>query len=285
MYTLRNKSLSVSILDPIADRAREGSRYCTGGYIWQVNDAQLGELISGPEYPKEPNTFDGQGMPDMFFTPLGAEQAKVGDEVGCIGVGRVLRTSSEEPFYVFHNREVIEFVHWDVTQADESGIEFVTTATFKDWTYQLTRSLNLDRRTLHSATAIKSMGKATLPIRWFAHPFFPLTEDGVLCHFSMPNSMQENPGYFVNNEGFVTRKPEHNWNYGWYQVIEYDLTQPTAFIGIQKHPKIGQITVSTDFFPDFLPVWGNSHTTSFEPYVIRELSAGQEASWQVSYQF
>ncbi len=40
MITLANDSLEVQFLDPVADRARFGVRYCTGGYIFQVRDAQ-----------------------------------------------------------------------------------------------------------------------------------------------------------------------------------------------------------------------------------------------------
>ena len=39
-----------------------------------------------------------QGAPDMFHRALGAEDVEVGGEVGCIGVGRVRRTSPIEPF-------------------------------------------------------------------------------------------------------------------------------------------------------------------------------------------
>ncbi|NJN82715.1 MAG: hypothetical protein HC802_10870 [Caldilineaceae bacterium] len=76
MFTLANEQLSVSLLDPVADRARLGSRYCVGGYIWQVTDAAKGALLAGPLYPHPaPNTFDGQGAPDMFLTPLGVARA------------------------------------------------------------------------------------------------------------------------------------------------------------------------------------------------------------------
>jgi len=78
MFLLTNPELTVSILDPVADVARLGSRYVTGGYIWQVTDSQAGELLSGPEYPREPNSFDGQGAPDFFIRALGAEDSPLG---------------------------------------------------------------------------------------------------------------------------------------------------------------------------------------------------------------
>ena len=94
MYTLESAELTVSILDPVVDQIRLGSRYCVGGYIYQVTDFDQGELLTGPQYPDPyPDTFDGQGAPDMFLTPLGAEDASVGEDVGIIGVGRVRRTS------------------------------------------------------------------------------------------------------------------------------------------------------------------------------------------------
>jgi hypothetical protein len=283
MYTLSNTDLTVSILDPIADRAREGSRYCTGGYIWQVTDAQKGELLSGPEYPKEPNTFDGQGMPDMFIRALGAEDTPVGGEVGCIGVGRVLRTSPVEPFGVFHNRQVSEFVHWEVSPSPDS-MTMRTAHAFREWAYRLERLVSLRGRAIHSRTEIHNTGQTPLPVRWFAHPFFPLTGDGVLCRFSLPVTLPENPGYFINPEGFVSRKPEHDWKRGWFQPVEFEMTG-SSLTTLQKHPKVGQVTVVTDFLPSFLPIWGNDRTFSFEPYYEKELAVGEGATWSIEYRF
>lgn len=283
MYALSNSELTVFILDPVADTARLGSRYCTGGYIWQVTDSKQGELLSGPEYPKKPNTFDGQGAPDFFIRTLGAEDAPLGGEVGVIGVGRVRRSSPVEPFDVRHNREVIEFVQWEVICAQNS-VTMRTRGAFREWAYTLERVVSLERRTLHSVTSIHNTGLVLLPVRWFAHPFFPLTADGVLCRFSLPFRLDENPGYRVNAEGFVARQPEHDWSTGWYQPVDY-VQDGAPLTVIQKHDRVGQVTAVTDFAPCFLPIWGNDRTFSFEPYFEREFAPGQSATWGIQYTF
>ena len=71
MYPLSNTDLQVELLDPLADQARFGIRYCTGGYIFQITDARHGPLLTGPTYPEDFNWFDGQGIPDAFnLAPL-----------------------------------------------------------------------------------------------------------------------------------------------------------------------------------------------------------------------
>lgn len=283
MYILKNSDLAVSILDPVADQARLGSRYCTGGYIWQIQDANRGELLTGPEYPQEPNTFDGQGAPDMFHRALGAEDVEVGGEVGCIGVGRVRRTSPIEPFDVRHNREVIEFVQWAVT-ADETQVTMQTEHAFQDWAYKLERFVQLAGRAVRSRTTIHSQGTDPLPVRWFAHPFFPIPVDNILCRFSMPVSFPDNPGYRITEESFIARKPEHNWRQGWYQPLTY-APEGDSITVVERHPKVGQVTATTDFMPGFLPIWGNQATFSFEPYFEQVLAQGEEASWSIVYRF
>ena len=60
MLTLAGDGLTLELLDPIADARKLGSRYCSGGYVWQVSDARHGPLLSGPRFPDaEPPVFDG----------------------------------------------------------------------------------------------------------------------------------------------------------------------------------------------------------------------------------
>jgi len=280
MHILSNSELTVMVLDPRADVARLGSRYCTGGYIWQVVDPRLGELFTGPEYPREPNTFDGQGAPEMFRTALN-EGAPVGGEVGCIGVGRVRRTSSLEPFDVRHNREVIEFIKWEVRRSGDE-LSMRGGHVFRDWSYEVERRVWLRDRTFSSETTVRCVGGVSLPIRWYAHPFFPIPADNILCRFSLPVGMPENPGYYMDAADFVARKAGHDWPRGSYQALDAT-TGGRPLKALMMHPAFGHVKVETDFEPAFLPIWGNDRTFSFEPYFERTLTPGTEARWAITY--
>ncbi|NUM68479.1 hypothetical protein HUU39_24940 [candidate division KSB1 bacterium] len=102
MYVLQNAQLSAHILDPIADQARLGPRYCVGGYIYQVRDAAGRPLLSGPEFPAEfPAVINGQGLPEVFqFTLYHAEQ-EVEERKLIIGVGLVDKISPQLPYHLF----------------------------------------------------------------------------------------------------------------------------------------------------------------------------------------
>jgi hypothetical protein len=284
MYTITNNQLTVTILDPVSDRARLGSRYCTGGYIYQVTDLDKGELFSGPEYPDPyPDVFDGQGAPDMFQTALLPGNVPVGGEVGCIGVGRVKRTSPREPFDVRFNPSVIEFLAWD-TQLEKSKLVMQAEQVFEPWRLQLTRQVALEGRTVVSSTSVTCTGSEKLPIRWFAHPFFPLTREHVLCQFTPGVSMPDNPAYRFNEAGFICRKPEFDWSRGgYYQPLQLQGNSPLKVV--EKHDRAGEVITTTDFVPGFLPIWGNQNTFSFEPYYIRELAPREKATWTISYTF
>ncbi len=283
MFTLANRELTVTLLDPATDTERFGSRYCVGGYIYQVTDAEKGELLSGPQYPSPtPDTFDGQGAPDQFVTVLGGD-APVGSEVTAIGVGRVLRTNAQEPFQVRHNPQVSQFLPWSVTITDDT-ITMQTEDAVYDWAYQLTRTVTLSGRTVHSHTAISNTGKDALPIRWFAHPFFPLTEDRVHCQFSLPVTFPENPGYEFNDEEFICQKADYDWERGYFLALDYKKVGNNMTV-IERHPTLGQVTIVTSFVPDWLPIWSNARTFSVEPYYIRELAAGESDAWSIEYRF
>jgi hypothetical protein len=241
-------------------------------------------LLAGPKYPDpEPDTFNGQGAPDMFMDTLGGEEAAVGDLVGCIGVGLVRRTSPQEPFSVRQNPQVEEWLTWRVQQTGES-ITMSADGAFGEWAYALTREVSLTGKTITSRTRVQSTGRAELPIRWFPHPFFPPTRDGVQCKLSIGMTLPESPGFALDEEGWIRLRPEHNWRRGCYQALDYDASA-TSLSVLQRHDRVGQIRMDVNYRPSYLPIWGNANTFSIEPYHSATLGQGEQDDWTVRYTF
>jgi hypothetical protein len=271
MYTLANHALEVSILDPVADQDRFGPRYCTGGYIYQVADKKLGDLMAGPTYPDSFNWFDGQGIPDAFhLSPLRDNRAT--DTLGLIlGIG----------LCDLAGREVKEYCTWQVTQGNDS-ITMRTEQSYQDFAVALERTVTLRERTVRSFTRVWNRSRATIPMRWYPHPFYPQPDTDELIKLNIPVEPIEDEGYFLAENGFITRKG-WKWEKGFY--LSLDHTPLTNLIVIQKHPKLGLVAATCSYAPDYFPIWGNPITFSWEPYLERTIGYGQDYSWWIDYEF
>lgn len=282
MHVLQSSSLSISLLDPATDQEKLGSRYCVGGYIWQVDDKVLGPLTAGPCFPGITNGFDGQGLPEVFEIAIGQDKAQVGDEVTVVGVGKVPRTSEVKPFHVRDNRAVSQFATWE-KDLSASDAFFRTEQEHGDLAWRMTRRITLQDRTLFSATTIENLSAAKLPIRWFAHPFFPWADDKVF-RFSTEARLSENAHWLLDNEGWVRRKPGANWRDG---SSFLPLIMPFGFpITIeQAHPIVGAVRIECDFPLAHCPIWGNERTVSCEPYFHTVVEPAATAAWLIAYHF
>lgn len=283
MYELTNNELTVQILDPYTDSKYLGSRYCVGGYVWQVIDPKHGKLLSGPQYPNpEPDTFHGQGAPDMFLKTLGGELSAVGEHVGVIGVGNILRTTAE-PFHVATNRNVVAPIEWKIERA-ASRLQMGGEHSHRNWSYSLSRDVSLTNRAVRITTALLNQGPAMLPLCAFAHPFFPPTRANRQCKLSLPVMPFENPGLVLDSEGWISRKPDHDWVNGAYQILDYEATGDGMTI-TQKHDAVGQVVTVLDFLPNRVAIWGNDRTSSFEPFIERDMAPATTVEWSVEYRF
>jgi hypothetical protein len=270
MFTLKNDTLTVRVLDPVADRERFGTRYCTGGYIFQIDDKRLGPLLSGPTYPDSFNTFDGQGIPDAFnLDPLRGD----GTEVAIIGIG----------VCDLQSNTVREFCAWEVAEW-QTHLRMRTTQRYHHWAFTLTRTITLTQRTVRSHTELHNHGAAPVPVRWFPHPFYPqCTDTDDLCKLNVAVDLPEK-GYALAPNDWITRRgwPWSNKG-GEYQALTHDATEPLMLL--QRHPALGMAAARCSYVPDFFPIWGNLRTFSWEPFLERTVAIGQRLAWHIDYDF
>ncbi len=271
MYSLRNDSLEIFVLDPQLDPERFGTRYCTGGYIFQIIDLRCGELLSGPTFPLSFNTFDGQGIPDAFnLCPL-CETHSPSSHALIIGVGECDLLANQ----------VIRFCSWDIQQ-NRQEIQFHTQHVFKSFLVDLIRTVTLRERMVRSETTLRNLGARPIPIRWFPHPFFPHPETNELCRFNIPVNLPENPAYALSPTGFIRRT---NWPWTEGHYLPLDHTAHANLVVLQRHPLLGLISTVCSYIPTYLPIWGNPHTFSWEPFLERTVGSGQTAQWGIDYLF
>ncbi len=274
MFDLHNDQLTVTLLDPKADQDRMGARYCLGGYIFQITDHKHGALLGGPTYPDSFNTFDGQGIPDAFnLSPLRA--VGEGSEALIIGVG----VCELHPDY--QENSVKQFSAWEVSIGDQH-IRMTTKQIYRDWSLTLERVVRLIGRTVRSEIVLSNEGQAPIPMRWFPHPFFPHSGDA-LCKINASLGPIVSEGFRLDEDGWIHRA---NWPWnrgGHYLSLPHFANGPLVIQ--QRHPKLGIVSATCHYIPNFFPIWGNDKTFSWEPFYERMIAPGTQEQWNIDYDF
>ena len=281
MLHLENRDLRVDILNPtsLADAARQGTRYSWGGYIWQIHDAKLGPLLSGPEYPKpDPTPFNGQGLPESFRnrtrdgTALTwAGGAGLGLGIGVLAAGGQNTTAITEP------------CAWILTHAADHII-FQTRQAGAGLAYELTRKIELAGRTVASHSQLTNVGEQPLVLQWFAHPFWALTGGRARVQLPPGTTVPENPGFALGPDGALTfKRPFLGADDSQFALLTLPTGRPLALT--LDHPKLKQVSFASSFAPDECPVWANAQTVSVEPYLNLRLAPGETRHWHVRHGF
>ena len=197
MFSISSRALKILILDPEKDNSKFGLRFCTGGYIFQIEDSAGRPLLAGPTYPNEFVPVHGQGAPDTFnHIPL---RIRGSEDVMILGIGRCNIESDR----------IVEPCHWTIDKRCENSISFSTRHTFNAYDIILERTISVESFKVDVRAKVSNNGSAYVPISWYPHPFFPPVKDGVM--FSLPPlSVMEKPTGFFSNDGNHTRQANRN---------------------------------------------------------------------------
>ena len=282
MLHLANAHLRLDLLDPVADAARLGPRFCGGGFIWQVHDLTNAvapvPLLAGPAWPSPtPPPFDAQGLPESFRhrTRNGAPLTWNGTHGLAIGAGSLTADTTG-------NVTLTEPCAWTITSSSRR-ILFETRQTTAGFACALGRTIELTGRTIRSTTRLTNLGSAPLAPQWFAHPFFALTEERARVEFPAGTTLAENPGFALNDRTLSFKRRFAGKDDGQFSLLA--LPPARELTAALDHPSLAHVTFATSFVPDECPVWANGHTISIEPYLTLRLAPGESREWSLRYEF
>ncbi len=287
MLHLSNRELTLDLLDPNdpADNQRQGWRYCHGGYIWQVHDAVLGPLLTGPSFPAEPTVYDGQGLPESFRHSRRDPATRLtwsGDTGVAIGAGTIAANPAPKapaPDTVF----LRERCRWTVA-AFPDHVVFQTSQNAPGASYALTRKIELTGRTVVSFTQLTNTGGGPLDLQWFPHPFWALTGQRAEMQLPAGTTVPDNGVFAIAADGALTfkrpfgPKPDN-------QFALLTLPPQTPLALSLNHPKLARVTFDVSYVPVECPIWGNGHTVSVEPYLGLSIPPGETRHWFARHGF
>jgi hypothetical protein len=278
MLRLENAELVIDLLDPIADRDRLGTRFCAGGFIWQVHDRSFGPLLTGPEWPNpSPSPLNAQGLPESFRHSTTAGQPLLWrDNIGLAPGAGELRRGESGGALLTHP------CNWTVARTAEQ-VTFTTEQTVLDWNYALERRVRIERRKLTSVSRLSNHGRSPLVLEWFVHPFFALTEGRARVLLPAATTMHDNSGYELSDGGLSFRRAFIGENDGHLDHLILPSGKP--FRAEISHPILAYVRFETGFVPFKCVVWANGNTLSLEPFLALALAPGEVREWNVEYEF
>lgn len=279
MLHLANDELTIDLLDPAADQARLGPRFCWGGFIWQVHDAKLGPLLTGPEWPAvEPQPRNAQGLPESFRHSTTAGEPLLWDgPVGLAPGAGVLGRDAKGAVVV------TQPCLWR-REAGATRAVFRTEQHIGSWSYALERTVELIDRRVISRSRLLNRAATPLKLEWFAHPFFALQADGKLrARLSAGATLPTNPGFELTGGGLAFRRAFRGADDG--HLVHLTLPDGRTFEATLAHPKLDAVTFRTDFPPFKCVLWANGNTLSFEPFLALDLAPGESREWGLTYDF
>lgn len=279
MLHLANAELTVDLLDPVADHARLGPRFCWGGFIWQVHDRQIGALLTGPEWPSPtPSPLNGQGLPESFRHSTTTGEPLLWSEGKGLapGAGALTRDATGAVL-------VIAPSPWKI-DAQPDRVVWRATQAAAGWSYELARAIELRGRTLLSRSKLTNRGTGPLKLEWFAHPFFALQPDGKL-RATLPTgtTLPDNPGYDLAHNELTLRRAFVGADDGCLVHLGLPAGQP--FVATMTHPHLAGVRFATDFVPFKTVLWASGNTFSFEPFLALDLAPGESREWTLTYEF
>lgn len=294
---LSSHRLTVALSEPGTDYRR--TRFDWTGFITQVTLDGRHTFCTQESLSNDGRSSDGVGLCSEFgiFTPIGYEDAAVGDTFPKLGVGLLTRADAKP--YHFGRDYACQPFPMQCERHDDSGVTFVQEPLpCRGYAARCTKRLEVEASRLTIHYRLENTGTKPLLTEEYNHNFLainrePVGPDYVLelefpaCCETWPAPMALAPKSKSLNPKATpltfTAAPAPGAAF---------YCRPTGFSAtagcgcVLRHSRAGAaVHMATDFPLSMLAIWGVAHVVSPELFYQVNLQPGAVATWTRSYEF
>ena len=267
-----------------------GSRFDWAGVIPHLE--YQGHTYFGQWYTQEhdPTFHDHIAGPVEEFTPVGYDEANVGDTFLKIGVGILVKPEEEKYFFGTRYKNVNSGT-WKIKQKSDQ-VEFTQKLVDTNYAYEYKKTVQLTKGKpeLVLSHALKNTGSQVIETNVYDHNFFVMDQQPVSNDFeiSFPFTLaSETPsvqplGKLQDNKILFERELINNEHLYYKSLTGFSNSVSDYNIKIENHKTGAAVKITSDHPLAKLVFWSAPKTVCPEPYIHLTIKPGKTVT-SVSY--
>lgn len=231
--------------------------------------------------------------PVEAFSPVGYNEAKVGENFLVVGIGIV--TKPEEPKYSFVTPyQIVNGGTWKVKKKSDK-VEFVQKLSNKEYAYDYKKTVQLikGKPEMVLTHTLKNTGKRTIETNVYDHNFFvmdkqPTGPDFVVKFpFNLTSDAPETGqfGKIQDNQIVFLKELSKNEHLFYQSLTGFNDSAKDYDIKIENHKTGAAVRITSDQPLSKIVFWSAQTTLCPEPYIKVKVNPGENFSWKIFYEF
>jgi hypothetical protein len=290
---ISNGIISADLYLPDAENGYyRGARFDWSGVIPKLE--YQGHSYFGQWFEKySPTLHDAIMGPVEDFSPVGYDDAKVGENFLKIGIGMVAKP--QEPKYFFANPyQISNHGSWK-TKKKSDRVQFTHKLNDKDYGYEYTKLVYLEKGKPQMVLShtLKNTGNRVIETNVYNHNFLVMDKEPVgigyviKVPFNISGEEQGtgNFGKIQDNQISYSKDLSPNQHLQYLSLGGYGSTAADYDIRVENQKTGAAVRITCDQPLSRLAFWSTSVTVCPEPYIHIKVNPGEEIGWKIFYEF
>lgn len=270
-----------------------GARFDWAGVIPELE--YQGHTYFGTWHYKEhdPTFHEHIAGPVEEFTPLGYDEAKIGDTFLKIGVGMLVKPEEEKYFFGTTYKNTNSGT-WKVMKKKDE-VTFFQTLTDTKYAYEYTKTVKLtkDKPEMILSHSLKNTGKQTIETNVYNHNFFVMDNQPIGPDFTVTfpftiisETTPASPlGKLQGNQILFDKELINNDHLFYRSITGFSNSARDYDIKIENSKTGAAVRITSDQPLSKIVFWSAPKTVCPEPYIRLSIKPGETVQWKIMYQF